>query len=79
MKSVWVVKLPIYTHSVEVKTSNFFVEKLPTFSLSISQNRSSCRKSFGSFDVYIFLNKLYFSINFHDEFLRFSSLKMVNP
>ena len=66
MKSV-VIKSAIYTHSVEVKTSDFIVETLPTFSVNISLNRSSFEKSFRQFKVHIiFLNRIYFSLNFHD-------------
>ena len=80
MKSVLVVKSATYTHSVEVKTSDFIVETLPTFSVNISLNRSNFEKSFGLFEVYIiFLNRSYFSFNVHDQFLRYFSSKMVNP
>ena len=41
-----VVKSATYTHSVEVKTSDVFVETLSTFSVNISLNRSDCGKSF---------------------------------
>ena len=34
-KSVLVVKSATYTSSVEVKTSDFFTETLPTFSVNI--------------------------------------------
>ena len=77
MKSVLVVKSA--THSVEVKTSDFIVETLPTFSVNISLNRSSFEKSFGLFEVYIiFLTRSYYSFNFHDWFLMYFSSKMVN-
>ena len=67
MKSVLVVKSATYTHSVEVKTSDFIVETLPTFSVTISLNRSSFEKSFGLFEYYIiFMNRSHFSFNFHD-------------
>ena len=68
MKSVLVVKSATYTHSVEVKTSDFIVDTIPTFRVKIiSLHRSSFGKSFRLFEVYIiFLNKLYFSFNFHD-------------
>ena len=67
MKSVLVVKSATCTHSVEVKTLDFIIEILPMFSVNISLNRSSCEKSFGLFEVHIiFLNRLYFSFNFHD-------------
>ena len=80
MKSVLVVKSATYTHTVEVKASDFIVETLPTFSANISLNRSSFEKSFKKFEVYvIFLNRLYFSFNFHDQFLSYFSSKMVNP
>ena len=82
VKSVLVVKSATYTHLVKVKTSDFFVEILPTFSLNISLNRSTCEKSFGLFEVTVYITFLtgsYFSINFHDKFLRVSSSKMVNP
>ena len=36
MKSVLVVKSATYTHSMEVKTSDFIVETIPTFSVNIS-------------------------------------------
>ena len=51
MKSVLVVKSATYTHSVEVKTSDFIAETLPTFSVNISLNGSSFEKSFGLFEV----------------------------
>ena len=73
------VKSTTYIHLVELKTSDFFVETLLTFSMKISINISDCGKSIGSFEVYITcLNRLYFSVNFHDVFLRFSSSKMIN-
>ena len=66
MKSVLVVKSATYTHSAEVKTSDFIVGSLPTFSVNIhvSLNRSSFEK-FGLFEVYIiFLNRSYFLLIF---------------
>ena len=51
MKSVLVVKSAIYTRSVELKTSDFIVETLPTFSMNISLNRSCFEKSFGLFEI----------------------------
>ena len=67
MKSVLVVKSATYTHSVAVKTSDFIVDILAMFSVKIPLNRSSFGKSFRLFEVYIiFLNKYYFSFNFHD-------------
>ena len=66
MKSVLIVKSAIYTHSVEVTSSDFLVETLPTFSVNISLNRFGFEKSFELFEVYIiFLNRSY-SFNFHD-------------
>ena len=80
MKSVLVVKSATYTHSVEVKTSDFIVETLPKFSITISLERSSFKKSFGVFEVYIiFLNRSYISCNFHDKLFRYCSSKMANP
>ena len=64
MKSVLVVKSATYTHSVEVKTSDFIVKT--TVSGNISLNRSKFEKSFELFEVYIiFLNRSYFSFNLH--------------
>ena len=58
MKSVLVDKSAAYTHSVEVKTSDFIVETLPTFSMNMSLYSSSFEKSFRLFEVYIiFLNR----------------------
>ena len=57
MKSVLVVKSATYTHSMEVKTSDFIVKTLPTVSGNISLNRSNLdskfEKSFELFEVYI--------------------------
>ena len=67
MKSDLADKNATYTHSMEVKTSDFILETLPTFSVNISLNRSSFEKSFRLFEVYtIFLNRSYFSFNLHD-------------
>ena len=66
MKSVLVVKRATYTHSVEVKTSDFIVKTTVSRNI-ISLNRSKSEKSFELFEVYIiFLNRSYFSFNFHD-------------
>ena len=63
-----------------MKTSNFLVEALPTSSVNISLSRSDCGRPFGLFEEYINCVSIsYFSINSHDEFLRFSSSKMANP
>ena len=72
-KSVLVVKSATYTLG---GGENLGLETLPTFSVNISQNRSDCENSFGLFKVNVTcLNRLYFSINFYDEFLRFSTSK----
>ena len=79
-KSVLVVKTICYILLVEVKTLDFFFETLPNSCLNTSLNRSDCGKSFGLIEVYIIcLNRLYLSINFRDELLRFPSSIMVDP
>ena len=58
-KSVLVIKNATYTHFVAVKTSDFFIETLPSFNVNISLNRSDSGKSFGLFKEYItYLNRL---------------------
>ena len=43
-KSVLIIKSATYTNTVMGKTSVFFVETLPTFSVNIWVNRSDCGK-----------------------------------
>ena len=68
-KSILVTKTATYAHSVEEKTSVFFVETLPTISNSISLNKPDCGKAFGLLEENItYLIRSYFSINVHGNF-----------
>ena len=62
---------------MEGEISVFFVDTLPTFSVNIPQNRSDYgKKSFGLLEENItYLNRLYFSINFHGDFVFIFLLK----
>ena len=72
-----VIKSATDKHSVQGEISVFFVDTLPIFSVNISQNRSDYgKKSFGLLEENItYLNRLYFSINFHVDFFLFFLLK----
>ena len=76
IKSVLVVKRATYTHSVEVKTSDFIAKTLPTVSGNLSLNRSKFEKSFELFEVYIiFLLDLICFLIFMISFLDISPRK----
>ena len=51
----WLLKSATYTHLVKVKTSDFFIDALLTFSMNISLNTSDCGKSFGLFEAHVYM------------------------
>ena len=73
------VKNATYTHLVVVKTSGFFVRTLPTFRVKISLKDLVVEKPLNLLKYLYSLEYIVFSISFRDEFLRFSSVKMINP
>ena len=52
----WLLKSAAYTHLVKVKSSDFFVDALLTFSMNISSlNRSDWGKLFGLFEAHVYM------------------------